>query len=107
MPEELLKHDLQRFFSYLQSERRYSSHTVSAYRRDIKHFIDCCDLDETQAVNWNDIKPHTIRQCVAKLHRQGLSGKSLQRWLSSIRSLFNYLCRFHKATSNPAVCGAG
>jgi len=103
MPEEILKYDLQRFFSYLQSERRYSSHTVSAYRRDIKHFIDCCDLDETQAVNWNDIKPHTIRQCVAKLHRQGLSGKSLQRWLSSIRSLFNYLCRFHKATSNPAV----
>jgi integrase/recombinase XerC len=103
MPEELLKHDLQRFFSYLQSERRYSSHTVSAYRRDIKHFIVCCDLDETQAVNWDDIKPLTIRQCVAKLHRQGLSGKSLQRWLSSIRSLFNYLCRFHKARSNPAV----
>ena len=103
MPEDLLKHDLQRFFSYLQSERRYSSHTVSAYRRDIKHFIHCCDLDETQAVNWDDIKQPAIRQCVAKLHRQGLSGKSLQRWLSTIRSLFNFLCRFHKASFNPAV----
>ncbi len=103
MPEEVLKDDLQRFFSYLQSERRYSSHTVSAYRRDIKHFIDCCGLDETQAVNWDDIKQPGIRQCVAKLHRQGLSGKSLQRWLSSIRSLFNFLCRFHRATHNPAI----
>jgi len=103
MPEEILKDDLQRFFSYLQSERRYSSHTVSAYRRDIKHFIDCCGLDEAQAVNWDDIKQLSIRQCVAKLHRQGLSGKSLQRWLSSIRSLFNYLCRFHRATHNPAI----
>ncbi len=91
------------FFSYLQSERRYSSHTVSAYRRDIKHFIHCCGLDEQQEVNWDDIKQLSIRQCVAKLHRQGLSGKSLQRWLSSIRSLFNFLCRFHRATHNPAI----
>jgi integrase/recombinase XerC len=103
MPEELLKDDLQRFFSYLQSERRYSSHTVSAYRRDIKHFIQCCNLDEAQAINWDDIKQATIRQGIAKLHRQGLSGKSLQRWLSSVRSLFNFLCRFHRASFNPAI----
>ncbi len=103
MPEELIKHDLQRFFSYLQSERRYSSHTVSAYRRDIKHFIECCNLDEAQAINWDDIKQATIRQAVARLHRQGLSGKSLQRWLSSVRSLFNFLCRFHRASFNPAI----
>jgi len=103
MPEELIKHDLQRFFSYLQSERRYSSHTVSAYRRDIKYFIQCCNLDEAQAINWDDIKQATIRQAVAKLHRQGLSGKSLQRWLSSVRSLFNFLCRFHRASFNPAI----
>jgi integrase/recombinase XerC len=87
----------------LQSERRYSSHTVSAYRRDIKHFIQCCNLDEAQTINWDDIKQATIRQAVAKLHRQGLSGKSLQRWLSSVRSLFNFLCRFHRASFNPAI----
>ncbi|PCI08669.1 MAG: tyrosine recombinase XerC [Gammaproteobacteria bacterium] len=98
-----LKQDLERFFSYLQSERRYSAHTVLAYRRDIKHFIRCCDLDETSALNWDKINQADIRMCVAKLHRQGLSGKSLQRWLSSIRSLFTFLCRFHRATHNPGV----
>jgi integrase/recombinase XerC len=103
MSAETLKDDLERFYSYLLSERRYSLHTVSAYRRDIKHFIDCCHLDEAGVVNWDEIKQHDIRQCVARLHRQGLSGKSLQRWLSSIRSLFNYLCRFHRAVNNPAV----
>ncbi len=103
MPAETIKDDLQRFFNYLQSERRYSSHTVSAYRRDIKKFIVCCGLDEAQSINWEEIKQVTIRECVASLHRQGLSGKSLQRWLSSIRSLFNFLCRFHLATHNPAI----
>jgi integrase/recombinase XerC len=103
MPTESLKQDLERFYNYLQSERRYSSHTVLAYRRDIKHFINACGLDETQLIQWDDIKQADIRRCVASLHRQGLSGKSLQRWLSTIRSLFNFLCRFHRAMNNPAV----
>jgi integrase/recombinase XerC len=103
MSAETLKFDLERFYNYLQSERRYSPHTVSAYRRDIKYFIQGYGLDDDQLVNWDSIKQADIRQCVARLHRQGLSGKSLQRWLSSIRSLFNFLCRFHRATNNPAV----
>jgi len=98
-----LKDDLQRFYNYLQAERRYSVHTVSAYRRDIKHFIKICDLHESQKMQWDDIKQADIRRCVATLHRQGLSGKSLQRWLSSIRSLYKFLCRFNRASNNPAV----
>lgn len=103
MPEQTLKHDLDRFYIYLESERRYSAHTVSAYQRDIKHLIQFFGYDEAGLINWDEIKQADIRQCVAKLHRQGLSGKSLQRWLSSIRSLFNFLCRYHRATQNPAV----
>ena len=103
MPEQTLKHDLDRFYSYLESERRYSVHTVSAYQRDIKHLTQILGYDDTGLINWDEIKQADIRQCVAKLHRQGLSGKSLQRWLSSIRSLFNFLCRYHRATQNPAV----
>jgi len=103
LPDGILKEDLQRFFNYLQSERRYSAHTVLAYRRDINHFLQTCELSETQTINWDEIKQADIRRCVATLHRQGLSGKSLQRWLSSIRSLYNYLCRFKRATNNPAT----
>lgn len=100
---DLLNVDLQKFFSYLQSERRYSEHTVSAYRRDINHFLSCCGLNDVKIISWDDIKQADIRRCVAKLHRQGLSGKSLQRWLSSIRSLYRFLCRFKMATNNPAT----
>jgi len=101
--EVLLNDDLQRFFSYLQAERRYSVHTVSAYRRDIIRFLQNCDLLESQVVKWDDIKQADIRSCVATLHRHGLSGKSLQRWLSSVRSLYKFLCRFGLATTNPAI----
>ena len=95
--------DLEKFYNYLQSERRYSVNTVSAYQRDIKKLIQHCQLEESKAINWDEIKQNDIRQCVAALHRKGLSGKSLQRWLSTVRSLFNYLCRFHRASTNPAI----
>ena len=99
----VLNEDLIRFFSYLQSERRYSPHTVSAYRRDLCHLFNCLNLKADQVIKWDEITQADIRQCVASLHRRGLSGKSLQRWLSSTRSLFNYLCRFNRASNNPAT----
>jgi len=98
-----LKQDLDKFYRYLRAEKRYSRHTVSAYTRDINHFISCGNFDIDQPMDWDNIKQADIRNIVAQLHRKGLSGKSLQRWLSSIRSLFNYLCRFKHAKHNPAV----
>ncbi|HHJ34735.1 MAG TPA: tyrosine recombinase XerC [Gammaproteobacteria bacterium] len=94
---------MDKFFRYLQTERRYSLHTVAAYRRDINHLIAACSLDTEQVLDWETIKQADIRHCIAQLHRKGLSGRSLQRWLSSVRSLFNFLCRFNRATHNPAT----
>ena len=103
MPTITLNQDVEKFYNYLQSERRYSVNTVSAYQRDINKLIQYCQLEKSETVNWDEIKQSDIRQCVATLHRKGLSGKSLQRWLSTVRSLFNYLCRFQRASNNPAV----
>lgn len=91
---------LSRFYSYLESERRYSPHTLSAYRRDIKAFLVYCDANEIKA--WSDIDEPRVRQFVAKQHHKGLSGRSLQRQLSALRTLFNFLCRHQLATNNPA-----
>ena len=91
---------LSRFYSYLESERRYSPHTLSAYRRDIQAFLDYCDANDVKA--WSDIDEPRVRQFVAKQHRKGLSGRSLQRQLSALRTLFTFLCRHQLATNNPA-----
>jgi site-specific recombinase XerC len=36
------------------------------------------------------------------VHRRGLSGKSIQRLLSSIRSLYRFLMKRHRVAHNPA-----
>lgn len=91
---------LERFFIYLESERKYSSHTLSAYQRDIEAFSAFCNR-QNQAV-WADIDEALIRQFVASQHRKGLSGRSLQRRLSAVRTLFNYLRRHYGLKNNPA-----
>ena len=91
---------LSRFYSYLESERRYSPHTLSAYRRDIQAFLDYCEANDVKA--WSDIDEPRVRQFVAKQHHNGLSGRSLQRQLSALRTLFKFLCRHQLMAHNPA-----
>ncbi len=88
-----------RFFIYLESERKYSKHTLSAYRRDIQAFSQFC-TEHDQTV-WAEIDEAFVRRFVATQHRKSLSGRSLQRRLSAVRTLFNYLCRHYGLENNP------
>ena len=50
--------DLERFYSYLESERRYSAHTLAAYGRDLTAFITYCG---PQLNDWDGIDEHRVR----------------------------------------------
>jgi len=93
--------ELQAFYQYLQSEKRYSEHTLKNYQRDIRSFIEYCQTREIAL--WQSIDSQHVRDYVAQRHRKGLSGKSIQRLLSSLRSLFKYLIKYQKLKTNPAV----
>lgn len=95
-----IQSDLEAFQTYLESERRYSPHTLQAYRRDLGAFAAFSRQHSIKS--WNRVDDLHVRAFVASQHRKGLSGTSLKRQLSSIRSFFNYLCRHHLADSNPA-----
>lgn len=91
---------LTRFTNYLQSERRYSKHTLAAYQRDINTFVGF--LAEREIAAWPMIDEGMIREFVAAQHRKGLSGRSLQRRLSALRTLFTFFCRHGLMQQNPA-----
>ncbi|MEE4661073.1 MAG: tyrosine recombinase XerC, partial [Halieaceae bacterium] len=88
------------FLNYLRHVRQYSDHTIAAYRRDLDRFAAFCesrDLRQLQQVQSGD-----VRQYASQLHRAGRRGRSIQRGLSAVRSLYNYLARQGEVTSNPA-----
>lgn len=88
------------FKLYLGNEKQLSAHTQDNYNRDLDRFQRW--LEQQQVDNWAAVKQHHIRQFVAQRHRQGLSAKSLQRVLSSLRSFYKFLLREKLADNNPA-----
>jgi integrase/recombinase XerC len=88
------------FFAYLQNEKQLSAHTQSNYLRDLQKFQHICLQQRRDS--WSLIDAKFIRQAVAFLHRQGLNGKSLQRWLSALRSFFQFCIKQSWLTYNPA-----
>lgn len=91
---------IDRFLGHLATERRLSSHTVNAYRRDLEKAVAL--FQERGTDGWSGVDGHGVRALVAALHRRGLSGKSLQRLLSSLRTFYRYLLREGEARDNPA-----
>jgi integrase/recombinase XerC len=92
---------LDAFFQYLTSEKRYSPHTIKNYQRDLHHFLDYCQTHDLG--RWADVDNHFMRTYVATRHRKGLGGRSLQRELSAIRSFFHFLSREGEVKSNPVT----
>ncbi len=90
----------QKFVDYLKHERRMSPHTISNYHRDLTRLRHYCDANHIAA--WEQLDVHHIRAYVAQLHHQGLSGRSIQRLLSTVRSFYRYLLRESVVKHNPA-----
>lgn len=82
-------------------ERRASSHTCSAYRRDLTHAAGW--LEQRQIKNWSRVTSADIRDLLAARHREGLKPASLARLLSSLRSFYVWQMRENQASTNPAV----
>jgi integrase/recombinase XerC len=92
---------VERWLDRLANERHASPHTVAGYRRDLAkllRFMQEQELDAFEALDAN-----RMRGFVAAEHRGGLAPKSLQRLLSSCRSLFRQLSREGQLASDPLL----
>lgn len=80
-----------RFCDYVELERRYSPHTVGAYRRDLTDFAQRCGragVDDPAAVD-----RRFLRSYLAALSTLGYARSTVARKASSLRSFFRYLRR--------------
>jgi integrase/recombinase XerC len=92
---------VERFERHLATERRLSSHTVSAYLREIAAFQLWCK--RTGIRDWKRIDNAQLRSFAARSHAAGLQPRSVQRRLSALRTFFGFLMREGLLAHNPAV----
>ncbi len=88
------------YLGHLRDQRRLSPRTLDSYRRDLNDFLAWASPSEW--LGWHRVDQAQLRAYSAARHRQGLSAKSLQRRLSSLRSLFRFLLRERQLDHNPA-----
>ncbi len=91
---------LSHFFDQLNYQRRLSPRTIKSYRRDLAQLSAFCQ--QNKLTHWSELQQHHIQTFAAQRHRSGLSGRSVQRELSAIRTFFNYLLKNLLASDNPA-----
>ncbi len=96
-----LESPVERFQSYLTNERRLSRLTVSSYRSDLDRLCGFCRRRGIK--HWRSLDSAHVRLYVGELRHAGLSGRSIQRHLSSVRSFYRYLLREHLVTRDPAA----
>ncbi len=89
------------FLRYLQGERQLSAHTLKNYQRDLERLDE--QLQELGLAGWRELDERRLRRAVAQLHGNGLSGRSLARLLSAVRSFYRFLSREGEVTQNPAL----
>lgn len=78
------------FYEYLISEKRYSNHTVLAYKSDLEQFFNF--LFQTYEITKPEaVSPIMIRSWISALIEQGISARSINRKLSSLKTFYRFL----------------
>lgn len=94
---------VEEFLAYLRDQRRASAHTLRAYRKDLEVFIEfLTDYLGKSEGDLLTIQRQDIRSFIALQTRLGYAKRSIQRRLSSLKSLYKFLCRGERIKINPA-----
>lgn len=88
------------FLKYLRFEKRCSDHTIVAYRKDLDQFEDFL-FKTVGDFNILEVNDKQIRNWVVSLMDQGLTAKTVNRKVTSLKSFFKYLMREELIASTP------
>ncbi len=91
-----------KFIDYIEFEKRYSPHTIRSYHIDLQQFFDFLEVIYP-GVSVQDADYHMIRSWVTYLHEQGISNRSINRKLSTLKSLYRFLLTNNYIEENPTL----
>ena len=88
------------FIEYIQFEKRYSSHTVTSYQNDLNQFFLYLE-SEYLIININNVDYMHIRSWLVSLIEKGITTRTANRKISTLKSYFKFLVKKSKIIENP------
>ncbi len=93
---------LKEFLNYLSFQKRYSSHTVTAYSTDLEFFFTFI-LSEYPETPLSEISSSMVRTWLASLKEKNESSRTINRKISSLKAFFKYQLRSETITNSPVA----
>jgi len=93
---------LSQFIDYLLLEKKYSSHTVNAYQKDIKEFSSFAK-DNFQLEQLTEVNYSMIRSWIVALVDTGITNRSINRKISSLKTFYKYLLKTKQIEVSPLI----
>jgi len=87
---------------YLQTERRLSPHTITAYRGDLNAFAAFLSENYPE-MRLTDSKHQHIRSWMVDLVKEGQTARSVNRKVSALRSFYKFLQRGGHISTSPCT----
>lgn len=92
------------FINYISIEKKYSAHTVEAYKRDLKSFekfVKETNNYENQTLCLREVSQIDVKKWVIELSKQSISFKSINRKLSALRLYYSFLKKTNQIEVSP------
>jgi integrase/recombinase XerC len=90
------------FFRYLQYEKRFSAHTLTAYKADLEAYSEYI-LTQFELEDLSQV-PHTfIRSWIVQLMDSGMKSKSINRKISTLKSYYRFLQKQGEILQSPML----
>lgn len=90
------------FTEYLLFEKQYSKHTVIAYEADLKSFLEFYQ-EEYAVLTMQKANYPQIRCWIVKLVNAGVSNRTINRKISSLKTYYKFLLKIEEIDKNPLV----
>ena len=87
--DELIKE----FILYIKNERKFSIHTLRSYEYDLNEFSSFLNKYDNK-LSFLDVDRSAIQLFIQKLSKKGISDKTLQRKVSTLKSFYRYLTEY-------------
>ncbi|HBY68294.1 MAG TPA: integrase [Flavobacteriaceae bacterium] len=90
------------FIDYLSLEKKYSPHTVTAYKKDLESFLEFA-LAEFEYTEIATVNYSVIRSWIIALVNNGVSNRSVNRKISSLKTYYKFLLKTKQIEVSPLV----
>ena len=101
MPATAQEH-IHSFLDYLKYQKRYSKHTIVSYQTDLTAFFDYLEV-QYQETSPENVKPAFVRSWLADTKAKGISSKTINRKVSTLRSFFKQQLKQGTIAVSPMV----